>query len=134
MAKKHKNGVSEAYLDQLFSTYIRLKYADEDGFVLCCNCNRKFHWRDVTNGHFIKRRHRTLRWSELNCHPECAPCNMADINLGYAEYMVARYGSDVFSLLATHKNSREKITPQERKIMADNYKAKIKQLKKEKGL
>jgi hypothetical protein len=59
---------------------------------------------------------------------------MADINLGYAEYMVARHGENVFQLLNTHKNSREKITPQARKIMADNYKQKIKQLKKEKGL
>lgn len=48
--------------------------------------------------------------------------------------MVARYGPDVFSLLNTRKNSREKIMPYERKIMADNYKQKIKELRKEKGL
>ena len=129
-----KPKVSEAYLDQIFSTYIRLRDADENGFVLCCNCGRRLFWKDSTNGHYVKRRHRTLRWDELNCHAECAECNMADVNLGYGEYLVTRYGDDVFKLLNAHKNRREKITPQERKIMADNYKQKIKQLKKEKGL
>ena len=48
--------------------------------------------------------------------------------------MATRYGPDVFSILEARKNRREKIMPYERKIMADNYKHKIKQLKKEKGL
>jgi hypothetical protein len=132
MAKK--NGVSEAYLDQIFSTYIRLRDADEDGYVLCCYCRGRVHWRESQNCHYVGRRHRTLRWNELNCHAGHASCNGADVILGYTEYMVARYGPDVFSLLNTHKNSREKITPHERKIMADNYKNKIEKLRKEKGL
>lgn len=133
MAKK-KNGVSESYLDSLFSTYIRLKNADEDGYVLCCYCGGRLHWSEAQNCHYVGRRHRTLRWNELNCSPGHGSCNGADIILGYTQYMAARYGPDVFQLLTTHKNSREKITPVERKIMADNYKAKIKELKKEKGL
>jgi ribonuclease D len=48
--------------------------------------------------------------------------------------MVRKHGPEIWQILNTAKNSREKITPQERKIMADNYKQKIKQLKKEKGL
>jgi len=48
--------------------------------------------------------------------------------------MVARYGENVFDELTRRKNSREKITPRDRKVMADELKHKIKQLKKEKGL
>jgi len=59
---------------------------------------------------------------------------MADVNLGYAKYLVERYGDDVFDILNKRKNRRERITPQERKIMADNYKQKIVELKKQKGL
>lgn len=129
-----KPAVSEAYLDQIFSTYIRLRDADEDGYVLCCNCRKRLWWKDSTCGHFVKRRHRGLRWDELNCHAECGPCNLADVNLGYAEYMATRYGEDIFSILNARKNSRDKITPQARKIMADNYREKIAQIKKEKGL
>jgi len=134
MPKKKHNEISEAYMDQIFSTYIRLRDADEDGYVLCCNCNRRLHWKEATNGHYVKRRHRSLRWDELNCHSECGGCNMADVNLGYAKYLVERYGDDVFNILNQRKNRRERITPQERKIMADNYKQKIVELKKQKGL
>ena len=134
MPKKKSNGITEKYLDAIFSTYIRLRDADERGYVVCCNCGRGLHWTEATNGHFVKRRHRTLRWDELNCHSECGPCNLADVNLGYAEYMASRYGPDVFKLLESRKNKRDRITPVDRKIMADNYKDKIKKLKKEKGL
>lgn len=129
-----KKGISEAYLDSIFSTYIRLRDADEDGYITCCNCGGKVWWKESTNGHFVKRRHRTLRWDERNCHAECGPCNTADVNLGYAEFMVQRYGPEIWGILTAQKNNRGKITPVERKIMADNYKQKIKQLKKDKGL
>ena len=132
MAKK--KGITEAYLDSIFSVYIRLRDADEDGYIYCCNCGKRFFWKEATNGHFVKRRHRTLRWDERNCHSECNPCNQADVNLGYADFMVKKYGSDIWRILDAQKNIRQKIMPYERKIMADNYKAKIKQLRKEKGL
>jgi len=132
MAKK--KGVTEAYLDSLFSTYIRLRDADEDGFIKCCNCGKRVFWKNATNGHFVKRRHRTLRWDDRNCHAECGPCNQEDTNLFYADFMVQRYGREIWPILNSRKNSREKITPHQRKIMADDYKHKIKQLKKEKGL
>ena len=130
MAKK--KGVSEAYLDSIFSTYIRLRDADEDGYVICCNCGKRLHWTEATNGHFVKRRHRTLRWNEKNCHAECEQCNGADINLGYADFMVKKYGPGIWEELNTQKNSRAKILPIERKEMADKYRKKIEQLKKEK--
>ena len=128
-----KKGISEAYLDQIMSTYVRLRDADDDGYIICCNCGRRYGWREATCGHFVKRRHHTLRWDELNCHAECGPCNQADTNLGYADFMVKKYGPEIWGILNTQKNNRGKITPAERKIMADNYKHKIKQLKKEKG-
>ena len=129
-----RKGVSEAYLDSIFSKYIRLKYADEGGYVTCCYCGGRLHWTEAQNCHYVGRRHRTLRWNELNTHPGHGTCNGADIILGYTEYMVARYGAEVFRLLTAAKNNRQKITPFERKIMADNYNQKIKQLRKEKGL
>ena len=132
MAKK--KGISEAYLDSIFSTFIRLINADDNGFVTCCYCGESLHWTEAQNCHYVGRRHRTLRWNEINCAPGHGTCNGADIILGYTEYMVARHGPDVFRLLNTMKNNRGKILPFERKIMADNYKQKIKQLRKEKGL
>jgi hypothetical protein len=132
MAKKKI--VSVAYLDQIFSIYIRLRDANTDGYISCCECGKTFWWQESTNGHFVKRRHHTLRWDERNCHAQCAPCNGQDTNLRYADFMVIKYGPEIWGILDAQKNNRGKILPYERKIMADNYRAKIKQLKKEKGL
>jgi len=129
-----KKGITEAYLDQIFSTYIRLRDADEDGYILCCECGQYFWWKESTNGHFVKRRHRTLRWDERNCHAQCAPCNGRDENIMYADFMVAKYGPEIWQILTAQKNNQGKITPQDRKELADDYKHKIKQLRKEKGL
>ena len=129
-----KKGVTEAYLDQIFSLYIRLRDADGEGFIKCCECGKRMWWKESTCGHFVKRSHRTLRWDERNCHAQCAPCNGEDLNLRYADFMVAKYGPQIWGLLTAQKNNRGKITPHERKIMAQNYRHKVKQLKKEKGL
>ena len=132
MAKK--KGVTEVYLDQIFSTFIRLRDADDDGFITCCNCGKKMWWKESTNGHYVKRSHRTLRYDEKNCHAECALCNGEDANLGYAVFMVQKYGMKIVYELNNIKNSREKITSIKRKELADKYRHKIKQLRKEKGL
>ncbi len=136
-----KKGISEAYLDQIFSIYIRLRDADDEGYITCCNytkkskvCQGRVFWKEATNGHFVKRSHRTLRWDERNCNAECGPCNQEDTNFGYIKFMEYKFGGDIWDVLDSQRNLRFKYTPYERKIMADNYKHKIKQLKKEKGL
>lgn len=61
--------------DTIFSRFIRLKYANENGIVKCYTCNILLHWTMIQNGHFIKRAHLYLRWSEANCKPQCPSCN-----------------------------------------------------------
>ena len=129
-----KPGVTEAYLDNLFSLYIRLRDADSNGNVTCCNCGKTIRWTEATNGHFVKRRHRALRWDERNCHPECAECNAADVNLGYVQYMVNRYGAWIFEELNNKKNTTAKIMPVERRAMANKIRSLIHNLKQTKGL
>ena len=129
-----KKGVTEAYLDQIFSNYIRLRDADGEGFIKCCECGKYFWWKESTCGHFIKRQHRTLRWDERNRHAQCAPCNGKDANIMYASFMVERYGKEIWQTLNTEKNRAYKPLPAERKDMVDYYGHKVKQLRKEKGL
>ncbi len=66
--------------DVIFSRYIRLKYANENGIVKCYTCQTKKHWTMMQNGHFIKRAHLFSRWSENNCRPQCSTCN--EVNHG----------------------------------------------------
>lgn len=63
-------------LDLVFSKYIRLKYADENGMVKCYTCPTVEPWTMITNGHYISRQHMFLRWDERNCKPQCDMCNV----------------------------------------------------------
>tara|TARA_R110001592_G_scaffold742_2_gene3998 strand:+ start:697 stop:1101 length:405 start_codon:yes stop_codon:yes gene_type:complete len=63
-------------LDAEFSRYIRLKYADHNGYVKCYTCDRVKHYKDSMQcGHFLSRRFYATRWSEDNCRPQCYGCN-----------------------------------------------------------
>ena len=55
--------------DTIFSKFIRLKYADKAGKVVCYTCGKVRHWSLLQNGHYVKRAHLYLRWDERNCRP-----------------------------------------------------------------
>lgn len=64
--------------DKWFSRFIRLKYSQESNgtlFVKCCTCGAIRQPKNVDCGHYIKRQHKSTRYSELNCLPQCKPCN-----------------------------------------------------------
>lgn len=63
-------------LDNVFSKYIRQKYADNDGYVLCYTCGIKKSYAEIQNGHFVSRSHLATRYLEENCRPQCVGCNI----------------------------------------------------------
>jgi len=64
-------------LDNIFSQYIRLREADNTGFVECFTCGKRSHWkRGMQAGHFQSRRHYATRWDERNVQNQCVGCNM----------------------------------------------------------
>lgn len=63
-------------LDAIFSKYIRLKYADENGNCTCYTCGKVTHWKQIQNGHFISRQYLATRWHEDNCRPQDVGCNI----------------------------------------------------------
>lgn len=58
-------------LDKVFSYYIRLRDADENGYCKCCTCGKKFHWKKIQNGHWISRGKLSTRFHEQNCNSQC---------------------------------------------------------------
>lgn len=72
-------------LDKLASEYIRRRYADRYGMVKCYTCGAKHHWKDMDNGHFIKRGHMQTRWELDNMRPQCRKCNRL-LNGNYEVY------------------------------------------------
>ena len=63
-------------LDTVFSRYIRLSYADKNGYCKCYTCSTVKHWKQIQNGHWIPRNILGSRFSENNCRPQCVGCNM----------------------------------------------------------
>jgi len=63
-------------LDRVFSIFTRVSHADHAGYVSCYTCGSRLEWKEAQNGHFIRRGHTSVRWSEDNCRPQCYICNM----------------------------------------------------------
>lgn len=62
-------------LDQVFSQYIRLRYAKNE-IAECYTCGKKDHYKKLQCGHFQSRKHYATRWDEDNCQVQCYSCNV----------------------------------------------------------
>ena len=62
-------------LDNVFSLYIRLRYAKNE-IAQCFTCGKKDHYNRLQCGHFQSRKHYSTRWDEINCQVQCAGCNV----------------------------------------------------------
>lgn len=67
-------------LDDVFSYFIRLSWATEDGYCTCITCKKRFFWLYIQNGHYISRVYTITRFLEDNCRPQCQGCNYAQSN------------------------------------------------------
>ena len=77
--KKKKDYKRSSYvrtLDDVFSHYLRQKYADDNGFVRCYTCDTVLHWKDIQCGHYYSRGSQATRWDEKDCRPQCYSCNV----------------------------------------------------------
>jgi hypothetical protein len=126
----------EKKLDRVFSEYIRLSAADDNGIVQCVTCGSFHHWREVHCGHFIPRVRKATRYSEENCHPQCVRCNVfrhgePDI---YRQMLIKMYGTVAVEGLETLARMGGSYDAYSLQILLDSYKQKVKLLKMEKGL
>ena len=126
----------EAKLDRVFSEYVRLKYADDNGYVSCYTCGKVMKWNEgMQNGHFWGREFFATRWDERNCRPQETNCNYfkQGMSFKFAEKLKQEYGEDIadqLELKAKTQRGPDKIQIQ---AMIEDYQAKVKELKKEKG-
>ena len=99
-------------LDRIFSRYVRLRDADENGTVTCVTCGKLAHWKEVHAGHFVKRQHMAVRFHTANVHPQCCRCNlyMGGCQDEYAAYIVQTYGYDMLTQLLQAKREAKKWT------------------------
>lgn len=61
--------------DRVFSVFIRVSYADFDGYASCFTCGARMLWQELQCGHWIPRGNGATRFHEDNCRPQCSNCN-----------------------------------------------------------
>lgn len=127
--------MSLAKLDEIFSKYIHLRDADENGYCKCISSGKIQHWKDMDCGHFINRKHMSLRYNEINCNAQSRLDNRFDEgNIeGYRRGLVKKYGEEMIDKLYAAKNQTKKFTQSEIKIMIKHYKQQVDELLKLKG-
>ena len=117
-------------LDIVFSQYIRLRDANDQGIISCCSCGKMVHWKESDAGHFINRRWMGVRWDERNVHAQCRHCNRFDEgNIPmYARFMEKKYGVSGMDTLLALKHSTPKYSDVEVNLMIADYRKKVKDL------
>lgn len=118
-------------LDRVFSEYIRRRDADADGYIRCISCGKTVHWKESDAGHYVNRKHMSLRWDEKNVNAQCRSCNRFDEGnvLGYTDGLKRRYGDDVIDKLKISKMRISYVSESYLQMQIDHYNKKLKELK-----
>ena len=109
MAKKKRKSIAKEVDEAatLLQLLVRLKAADDNGYVSCVVCGVTRHYLDgMQGGHFISRGKLATKLMVENVHPECRGCNMpgGGHEAGWASYMLETYGKEFIEEL--HQISR----------------------------
>lgn len=110
-------------LDNIFSQFIRLRDTDENGTGICVSSGRLIHYNAADAGHFINRKHMSLRWNERNVNIQSRSDNRFDEGniIGYMRGIKKKYGEGIVDQLESCKHLTMKFTEFELKVMIDNY-------------
>ena len=117
-------------LDSVFSEYIRRSYADKRGYVKCVSCGCKKYWKQMQAGHYVRRSHIALRWSEDNVFPQCAGCNVFKGG-NYPEYtgwLLKNKGEEHIKKLLTLSKTICKMSISEMYDLLQLYRSKVEEL------
>ena len=133
MAKKTKTIAKEVDdVAKLMQKLVRLKAADDNGYVKCCTCGVVRLWNDRMQGaHFIGRGKLATKIMIENCHPACASCNQwaHKTTLGileYRRYMVGMYDEDAVDELEALSRTIKKYNRAEVADIKSDFQAQIK--------
>ena len=121
-------------LDTVFSEYIRLRNADNNGNVTCFTCGKVDYWKGkgMQCGHFQSRKHYSTRWDETNCQVQCSACNVFRYGEQYkfALNLDKEFGIGTAEELLIKANEVVKISTKELESLITYYKNQIELLNK----
>ena len=125
--------------DTMFSLYIRLFHADNEGYCKCITCGKKLLWkgtRKLHAGHFVSRHHVLTRYDERNVKPQCDSCNKyhgGEIAL-FGAKLRDIYGKEITDELVFKGNQVAKWTHDDYQEIYEIYKEKFSYLMQEKEI
>lgn len=123
--KRRSRSSIEKDLDRVFSIFIRLREANDEGITRCYSCGKRDLWVNMDCGHYISRVHRSTRWDELNCHVQCKRCNIF-LHGNYPQYalnLIKEFGTDVLEELSKRKHKTEKFSTIDLEEMIMTYRS-----------
>lgn len=121
---------------KVFSEYIRIRDADENGYIRCATSGRMVHWKEADAGHFISRRHLSTKFDERNVHAQSRHDNRFQSGKQYefGLFIDKKYGKGTVDKLLVLSRTTCKRGKFEIDAMTEYYKAEVKKLKEMKGL
>jgi hypothetical protein len=121
---------------KMFSQFIRLRDADENGICRCFTCGRVRHWKKLDAGHGIPRQHKATKYDEKNNNAQCKDCNGFEGGMRevYKIKLDAKYGAGTWDKLEVLSRTTCKRGPFEIEVLYNHYREKVNQLKKEKNI
>lgn len=113
MAKRKTKSIAKLVEDAavLMQLLVRVKAADDNGYVSCVTCGATRHYKDgMQGGHFIGRKWLATKLMEENIHPQCSCCNgpLKGNTIQYTLYMQDTYGREFVEELETLKHKSRK--------------------------
>ena len=123
-------------LDKWFSLYIRLRDADDLGFVKCYTSGRYYHYKNIHAGHFMSRKSHSTRWDEVNVQPQSAADNLFGQGQQYkfGKELDLQYGEGTAESLQQKAREIKKFSRVDYEEKITYYKDLVNKLKKEKGI
>ena len=120
----------EKTLWKWFSQFVRLRdcYTGELGRGRCVSCGIELHYKEGDAGHYVRSRHKAVKFDEHNVHLQCVHCNQ-HLNGNEAEHRVAMvnmYGEEEVQRIECQKGVIVKRPLYEVEAMLAEYKQKAK--------
>jgi len=115
----------------IFSQYVRMREADENGITSCISCGKRGHWRSFDAGHFVPKS--TGLWCyflEKSVHPQCQKCNLflQGNQYEYALSLKKKYGEGVIDEIMSQRKEGFKYSRSDYEEMIQYYSDKVKKI------
>ena len=123
-------------LDKWFSLFIRLRDADDLGFVKCFTSGRYYHYKNIHAGHFMSRKSHSTRWDEINVQPQSIGDNLFGQGEQYkfGKELDLKYGKGTSESLQQRARKIQKFSRVDYEEKISYYKSAVEKLKKEKRI